>query len=93
MEENTTEQMEADVQRMLDSGGDPLYCAFDEAVSVAFAKAIFGAGPGVRTLERDGLNEKGERTRWRGVKPVTGEVEWFNFGGFCPPRPPEDCLG
>lgn len=86
--------MEEDVKRMLASGGDPLPCYFDSAVSIAFAKAVLAAGPNVRTFERDGLDEKGERTRWRGVKNMDNpedEIEWFNFSHFCPPEPPANC--
>lgn len=86
--------MEEDVERMLESGGDPLACYFDAEVSIAFANAILAAGPNVRTFGRDGLNENGKRTRWRGVKNMDNpedEIEWFDFSHFCPPEPPENC--
>lgn len=96
MEERASkERVAADVQRLIEAGGDPLYCSFGPEVSIAFAKAILAAGPNVKTFARDGLNEKGERTRYRGVRNTDikgSEIEWFDFSEFCPPRPPEDCI-
>ena len=84
--------MEEEVARLIESGGDPLKCVFDAAVSAEFAQAVLLLGPDVKTLERDGLNDNGDRTRWRGVRNTkTGEVQWFDFSQFCPPLPPEFC--
>ena len=84
--------MEEEVARLVESGGDPLKCVFGAEVSAEFAQAVLLLEPDVKTLERDGMDAEGNRTRWRGVKNTkTGEVQWFDFSQFCPPLPPEFC--
>lgn len=91
-DDNVKAQMEADVQRLIESGGDPLPCSFDAKTAIALANAILALGQDVKLLMRDGIDEKGKRTRYLGAKDtVSGDVTWFNYGQFCPPRPLEDC--
>lgn len=92
-DDNVRAQMEKDVQRLIEAGGDPLHCSFDAQTAIALANAILALGQNVKLVMRDGLGENGKRTRYLGAKDTaTGEVEWFNISHFCPPNPPEDCM-